>query len=494
MEYCCSEGGGLRARNVANSSLRIARNTIIRSAAEIVNITLSAAFLIYVARKLGNATYGIYAFSLSFAGIFVILSDFGLHIILTREIVKNSHKAREYIGNVFLVKLVLSLAVFAVIWATTAVADYTAIKTKTLFLMALFVTGTSFLDFFNSIYRAHEDMHYESLIMVLNRATIVCSGIYALHLDSGLDNFILAILGANLLWVAISGVFCSIKYGKPRLVFDKDLVVSFFRKGFAVGLMLVFTVVYLKADTIIIEAFKGDAVVGWYNVSHRLIEILLSFATFYSAAIFPSFASSFRTSQGSTATIYQNSIRFLLIIGLPCALAVSFWSNQIILLAFGQAFMEAAPALQILVWAGLLACVNMVTKYLMIAADMQKINALLLGVCTVANIVLNLMLIPTFSHIGASFALLASETIYFLSSYLTIKKKGYVQELLINSWKPLIAVGGSSIVVIYLGLGQVAISCPLFFFIYFVIAFLLKTLRSEDKLFLKKLLQLRSWV
>jgi len=481
----------LRARSMVKSSINIVKNTVIRSTAEIANIFLSGIFLIYVARKLGDVNFGMYAFALSFAGVFVIFSDLGLHTILTREIVKNKKNTQIYIGNVLLTKSILTIMVFLLMCLAAKVINYPNKTIEIIFLTAFFVICTSILDFFNSVYRAYEEMEYESAIMLLNRLTIVSFGICSLYISANLEGFLWSIVVANMIWVIVSGVVIIIKYRMPVFKPDNELISSLFKQAIPIGLMILFTTIYLRTDTIILERIKGDEVVGWYNVSHRLIEILISFGTFFSAAIFPSLTNAFRNSEGSIARIYENSIRFLVIFGLPCALAITLWSDEIIEMAFGIGYMNSAIALKILIWAGVVASINTVTKYLIIAVDMQWVNAYILGLCSVVNVLLNIILIPKLSYIGACTSLIISECLFCVCSYIIIKRKKFVGRLPKNIVKPMLATLASGIVVYHMRNNEASTLIPIFFGVYIVSTILLKTLNSEDKVFLKDLLSLK---
>lgn len=454
-----------------------------------INLIISAVFLVYVARRLGDAGFGIYAFALSFASIFIILSDFGLHTTLAKEIVKDKARTSLYTGNVIILKMALIGLSLLLMWITSFVLNYSLEKTGLLFLMAIFVLCTSVLDFYNAIYRAYESMQYESVIMLLDRLSIAGCGILILYFSQNLLHFLWGIVLANLAWAIVGGMLIVRLYGRPVFQIDFRLIKNFLRYAAPVGLMIICTTLYLKADTVILERIQGDAVVGWYNVPHRLIEILFSFATFFSAAIFPSFINAFRDSESSLSTLYANSVRFVAIIGLPGALGVTLWGDEIIRIVFGPQYTESAIALKLLIWAGVMGCVNIVTRYLLIAVDLQRLNGWLLGLCAIMNILLNCLLIPIFSYKGACLALFITEGLYWCLAYVVLNRKFFVDNLLNNLSRPVLAVAITSVVVWFMrGAGNIFLAL-LFIVTYILCLVLLRGVTHNDGQYVKSLLR-----
>jgi O-antigen/teichoic acid export membrane protein len=77
-----------------------------------------------MARRLGASDFGLFSFAFSFAGIFAILIDPGLNILATRDVAKNSSLSSDYSSNIFMVKLILSIITFVLVWGSILVLGY----------------------------------------------------------------------------------------------------------------------------------------------------------------------------------------------------------------------------------------------------------------------------------------------------------------------------------------------------------------------------------
>ena len=77
---------------------RIAKNTGVLLLADAIGKIFMFFFVIYTARYLGVAGFGILSFALAFTGIFGIFSDLGLQQLAIREIARNKSLVERYIG------------------------------------------------------------------------------------------------------------------------------------------------------------------------------------------------------------------------------------------------------------------------------------------------------------------------------------------------------------------------------------------------------------
>ena len=76
-----------------NTVQRIAKNTTALFAAQFVVSILSLVLSIFIARSLGDVTFGKYSFALAFTAIFAVFSDLGYNTLLIREVARDKSVA-----------------------------------------------------------------------------------------------------------------------------------------------------------------------------------------------------------------------------------------------------------------------------------------------------------------------------------------------------------------------------------------------------------------
>jgi O-antigen/teichoic acid export membrane protein len=109
---------------------------------------------------------------------------------------------------------------------------------------------------------------------------------------------------------------------------------------------------------------------------------------------------------------------------------------------FGPGFVDAAPCLRVLAWALMLMFVNRFTGTLLTAAGRQGMLVKLCAVVLVANVVLNLLLIPRYGRMGAAWVTLLCECGFLPTLLLLSRRYLDLGRLRKGLWRPCLAAAG----------------------------------------------------
>jgi len=151
---------------------RIARNTTLLLLSNVASFVIGFFFTMYVARHLGAAGFGVLSFGLAFTAIFGVFTDIGLQVLMIREIARDKALAQKYLGNVAVLKIVLSLLTFGLIALTINLMDYPFETINVVYLIGLSVVFSAFSSMFYGVFRAHERIEFESVGQVLG--SVLC--------------------------------------------------------------------------------------------------------------------------------------------------------------------------------------------------------------------------------------------------------------------------------------------------------------------------------
>ena len=177
--------------------------------------------------------------------------------------------------------------------------------------------------------------------------------------------------------------------------------------------------------------------------------------------------------------IYAKSYKYLFIVGIPIATTITVLAPEIILLLYQSGFAESILTLQILIWSIPLMFLSYTNAWIFISINKQNLLLKLTFVLMIANIILNLILIPQFSYIGAALATVITTLFsfpiefYFLSKFIC---KIEIGKIMI---KPVVASAISGLIIFKLNSG-LFLSVIIAIISYFVILILLKTFTSDD--------------
>jgi O-antigen/teichoic acid export membrane protein len=173
-----------------------------------------------------------------------------------------------------------------------------------------------------------------------------------------------------------------------------------------------FAVIFFQVDIPILQQFKGDEAVGWYNSAYKWVNAFNVIPAFFTFALFPVITRQIEHSITDARRTFRMSAKLLLLVALPLAVVITFTAPILIQLLGGQAFLpHGAIALQVVIWSIPFGWLNSVTNYVLIALGQERVQtrAFLLGVSF--NVVTNLLFIPHYGYVAAAVTTILSEIV-----------------------------------------------------------------------------------
>ena len=473
---------------------KIAKNTLFLLVSQIISYILAFFYMIYIARYLGADGFGILSFALAFTGIFSIFADLGLNTLTVREIARDKSLTGKYFSNVVLMKTFLAVLTFGLMAVIINLLGYPQEVINVVYFVALYSILTTFYGIFNSIFQAHEKMEYQSIGQVIN-SILMFTGIF-IGGYYGFDvlgfAFIFFISSAvSLMYILFVYIW---KFPPAKIRIDIDFWKSTIKEALPFGLTGISGMIYTYIDSVMLSLMQGNEVVGWYNAAYRLILVLLFIPNAVNIAVFPVMSQFYTSSKDSLKLMNEKYFKYMIILGIPIGVGITLLSDKIILLIFGQSYMQSIIALQILVWTIVFTFAGAAFVRLLESTNRQLIVTKVSSICVIANIVLNLILIPKFSYVGASISTLITEIILVVSIIGVNYKIGFgislkkVQEILI---KVIFSTAIMGIFIIYfkdLNLLILILSASL---VYTTVLYLIKGIDDVDRYLFKQIIKRR---
>ena len=467
---------------------KISRNTTLLIASNALNNLLSFILLFVMARTLGDVVFGKYTFALSLAVIFATVADFGLNTYLIREISRKKKQAAEYIGNALNIKLVLSIITFILLVIVVNVLDYPQATKNIAYLGALY----TFVEFialaYRSTFKAYEQMEYEAILLVVYRIAVVLVGLLILLTNPNIVSLLMAFLILSIVYLAATFIIGSTKFSRPNLKPDIALTKKILKESAPFMITALLIALYFRIDVIILSFFKGDEVVGWYGAATTMIYSLLFIPIALSESILPQMSINFKKSKENLNRIFNNSTRIISIIIWPMMIGTTLLAKEFVVLLFSIEFVNATIGVQILVWALGIMFLNYILATTVNAINKQQVHTIIILIAAIINIVLNLILIPKYSIIGAGIAAIATQAIIFIALRIYLQK--HTSSLIFkSSIKPIISSIIMGVAVFYLAnVLHVVINLIAGIIIYLAIMYIIKGIHKEDITELKKIM------
>ncbi|MBI5192034.1 MAG: oligosaccharide flippase family protein [Nitrospirae bacterium] len=390
-------------------SQRIAKNIVTGVLGEALGAVLHLLTIVSIARYLGTSGFGEYAFVMAFVGIFEIAADLGLRNIFIREIAVDKENVSRHLGIMKLMIWAFSILSFLLI-----VIIINIVSSSHEIIISSYIAGLAALSTFHAVgygavCRAFEDMEYNAVGFTLHKTVLFGLISLAIWFHTNMSQMFFAYLGANIfLWIYYYLVV-RFKYVKPRMIWDPRGAWYMFREAVPLGIAEIIRKVTWQVDTIILSMISTSTAVGLFNAAYKVIQAINLIPITLAHPLFPMFARLGKESPRKLFEAHDKAIKMLFSIGLPMAVILTVYADLTIALLFGPKFHDAVPALQLMSWALFFLFPTSLYVYLFTSIGKQKLFTVASFSCLGINILIDFLLIPYMSFIGACFGTLLSE-------------------------------------------------------------------------------------
>src|SRR5574341_107572 len=116
---------------------RILKNISFSALSLLINRIGQIILLIFIARLTGAQGLGAYTLALSLVAVFGIITDLGLNSLIVREVATNKKLASKYLGNVSVLRYLLSLLSLTAIILITFLSHFPSSTKTVIYIIAV---------------------------------------------------------------------------------------------------------------------------------------------------------------------------------------------------------------------------------------------------------------------------------------------------------------------------------------------------------------------
>lgn len=268
-----------------NYKLKIINNTLAQAISKVVSVSLTFITTIFVIRLGGQDLFGQFTKALALIAIGATAIDFGLNAIVVREMGTKSQKARDLLGEAIITRIYLSFFVVVVlnIIILFLPGGYQELKSVfwlgslAIIFQGIFLSSNAWFQHTLSYWKTTLSSSLGTLIYALLTVYFVRTngGVLSLLMANTAGYFVMAIVSLILL-SPLPHINKSIK---PAL--------HLLKKALPLGLVLVFSILSSKFDTIFLGIFRTSSEVGEYGLAYRIFDVALTLPTFVMNAVYP---------------------------------------------------------------------------------------------------------------------------------------------------------------------------------------------------------------
>ena len=407
-----------------NNSLgqTLVKNTFWLFIGEVISRLLKFFLVLYAARILGVAGWGIFAYAISVVSLFFIFADLGLDRLIIREISKDSLEKMRYLSTAFFFRLILLIIATCFILIIVPHISNVTEGRGILLITAIFLGFDSLRGFFLTIYRALEQMEKEAFVKLFTNILIVILGFIVLFTFPSVENFAYAYLGGSLAGLIVT-FFAMRKYFSSLISnFSASLIGQIWRITWPFFIFGITGAVMTYTDMIMLGWWKTPIDLGLYSVAQRLLQFLLIIPSYLAMATFPLFSRLIEEDEGKLKIIFEKILSLVILLGFPMVFGGILLGKDIILIVFGESYMASTLVFQIFL-AGLIIAFPMliISNYVFAKNIQRKFVPAAIG-SMFLNVILSIFFIPRFGIYGAAVATVTSSSIFNIIIYSIVQK------------------------------------------------------------------------
>lgn len=399
----------------------VAKNTASMMLASVGQKIISLTYFTIIARTLGAELTGMYTAALAMTTIFVVFVDLGFTNVFIREAAKQRDKLQSYLSNVLFAKIFFGILSYAAMAITLQLLGF-----DKEFQMLVFLSGVTML--FDSLHlsiygalRAIGNLLYESVALVGSQLITLVLGTTFLFFNLPLIFLIAAFTIASACNVLYASIVAYRVYGlhiRPQYTATVFKHIGNIAIPFAFA--AIFGRIYSYVDVILLKKLATDLEVGLYSTPSKISFAFQFIPLALIAALYPRFSEYYAHNRERLARVFEQSMKFLLVIAVPISVGMFVLAEDIIIFVFSDKFAGSIAPLKILVISLAFSFLSFPIGAFLNACNKQTMQTIITGFVLVVNVVANMMLIPAFGAVGAAYAALVGNICLAVLGYLVI--------------------------------------------------------------------------
>lgn len=429
---------------------KVGGNALSILTSDVMNRATSFVLYLLVARHLGVHEFGQLALAFTAFYAFQVFAVAGLKTLIIREVAKDQARLWQYFINGSTAIVFSSLGSLAVLFAFVQAMDYPADTRRIILLLSLGLLPYAFSAICEAIFQACERMRYIACVNVPVNAVKVACAFLVLDGRYGLDGIVAIILFSLLAIAGIEAVILLRRFPRRPASFDPRFSLSLIRAGGTFLAIEGLVALESSVGIILLSKLGSEAQVGLFSAAMQLMVPLSLVYQSLAQSIFPVMCRKAAPGFQSLRQIAESAMEVLLVLALPAVAGIFFLGDWLLSLIYrGPAFVQAFPALRIVVWILILQVFTSVLGQVLMASHRENVTLRIVAIALVMNLVLGWPLISQLGFIGAAIASLLTKLVGCIQHYVPVSRLFSGISLIQIVWKPLVA---AACMTIYLAL------------------------------------------
>ena len=400
---------------------------------QIFRMALSLIVTSLMARYLGTENFGLINYSLAYIIIFTTITNLGIDSIIVNEIIKQRGRTGEIIGTTIYLRLASSIISIFLIYFIISYLN----ANETIIIWITIIQSFSLLFVVFDTIKYWFQSNLESKYIVISKSvafTIVSTWrLILIYLEKSIYYFAVATT-IEAIVITIFMIVFYVKFKGPKLIFSIQIMKQLVSKSYQFFIASLLIMIYTQIDKIMLGQITDVTTVGIYTAAFMIASLWV----FIPLALIESARPIIMASKGQSEDLYIKKYKQLycsiIWISIGASIVITFLSKPIILIIYGNQFIESVSVLIILIWSRIFSLIGSTRAIWLTVENLGKFQIVFVGIGALTNVILNLILIPRYGAIGAAYSIFIAEIVSAFLAVLLFKKTRPLFKLIIEAF------------------------------------------------------------
>lgn len=368
----------------------------------------------FVARILSLNDNGMLTYASSLISFVLVFCGLGFGSVITREFAEDEENAGRILGTCILTQVVTgSVAICVIQVIIRIIAPNEPELYPIVFLQSIssLWSGTGLLVYW---FRYRNQAKYVAIVRMIAFAIAAVIRVVVLLLTQNIIIYLLSTLAESVFFTIFLAKFFLQTY-KGTLGYSFTRLKRILRHSYPFISSALLQLIYAQTDKIMLKSMMSNEAVALYSAAAHLAGAISMIPSTLIEGFRPEVMEMTVKNKLLCQKRFRQLYAIIFWISIAYCLFVTFFDKYIILIMYGEKYLEATDALSLVVWYSAFSYFGSINNMYMVAeykAKWVQITTLAGAVC---NVVLNYLLIPEWGIMGAAMASLLTQ---FVANFL----------------------------------------------------------------------------
>jgi len=390
--------------------------------ASAINTLVGIAITSHLSSALGVEGFGKYNFILTYVSYFIFLTSLGTDVVAVRTIAMEKEKAKDVLGNLILLKLILSMIAFCIIlipaFFVNKISNYGWILV--IFALPCLINPLNSVSTFFEATKKMEYFSFASVFMTIINYVLLY--IFVKTPDNLFNAGLINLLTSLIVPLTLNLIFF-VMHGEIRFNLNKNMLRNLLTKGLIIGFIQITIMMIHYFNISILGFMKGDREVGLFSSAYRAFWLPVSFLGIFHTLIIPILSENYVENFSKYKSAFKSYQKIIIFITFPLSIILIFFPEFYLKLFFNlDIYYESIICFQLLVVSLALISINASFAQGLLTSHSEKKLLFIVIVQLSLNILSNIILVQKYDIKGSAISLIIAEVIGLLFYYSFFRK------------------------------------------------------------------------